>query len=217
VPVESFDAVAEYDRQVRTLLRKGYPSLAGMSDDDFCALVQPLRREVADRQGQLSAPTSDRVPFVLVISKHLVAHHATMALTELKGKPGFVSADTADIDRFEPIEQVAVPAADAYLIFDVERGAEFRNVRPDDALGSITGRRRTPLTVDEGIALLTLHPQTLEKNHCYSLLASRCGDRRVPALWISKGSPKLGWCWAGNPHTWLGSASCGSRIGPATA
>ena len=43
------------------------------------------------------------------------------------------------------------------------------------------------------------------------LAGSRCGDRRVPALWISEGAPKLGWCWAGNPHTWLGTASAGSR------
>jgi hypothetical protein len=35
----------------------------------------------------------------------------------------------------------------------------------------------------------------------------------VTAIWISKGAPKLGWCWAGNPHTWLGSASCAKRIG----
>ncbi|MCY7343584.1 MAG: DUF5701 family protein [Pseudonocardia sp.] len=27
---------------------------------------------------------------------------------------------------------------------------------------------------------------SLEKNHCFSLAASRCGDRRVPALWMSR-------------------------------
>ena len=44
------------------------------------------------------------------------------------------------------------------------------------------------------------------------LLASRCGDKRVPAIWISAGAPKLGWCWDGNPHTWLGAASAGARV-----
>ena len=44
---------------------------------------------------------------------------------------------------------------------------------------------------------------------------------RTPALWISngtgrdgrerKGAPKLGWCWWGNRHTWLGIASCQGR------
>ncbi|MFE9203891.1 DUF5701 family protein [Micromonospora sp. NPDC007230] len=24
---------------------------------------------------------------------------------------------------------------------------------------------------------------------------------------MSQGAPKLGWCWYGNPHTWLGSAT----------
>ncbi|MEI2690845.1 MAG: DUF5701 family protein [Anaerolineae bacterium] len=47
------------------------------------------------------------------------------------------------------------------------------------------------------------------------LLASRCGDKRVPAFWLSQNRPKLGWCWAGNPHTWLGSASCAERVGTA--
>ncbi|WP_371413026.1 DUF5701 family protein [Thiomonas sp. X19] len=56
-------------------------------------------------------------------------------------------------------------------------------------------------------------PDFLQPNHCFSMLASRCGDKRVPALWLSESRPKLGWCWAGNPHTWLGSASCANRVG----
>ncbi|WFF07707.1 DUF5701 family protein [Micromonospora sp. WMMD1076] len=36
----------------------------------------------------------------------------------------------------------------------------------------------------------------------------------MPALWISQGAPKLGWCWFGNPHTWLGSATANPvRVG----
>ncbi|HYN94662.1 MAG TPA: DUF5701 family protein [Pilimelia sp.] len=31
-------------------------------------------------------------------------------------------------------------------------------------------------------------------------------------MWISGRAPKLGWCWEGNPHTWLGVASTGARI-----
>lgn len=92
--------------------------------------------------------------------------------------------------------------------------SETLNVTPDDALQSIHAGRRSPLTIDEGIALITQHPEAVARNRGFSLLGSRCGDRRVTALWMSKGRPKLGWCWAGNPHTWLGSASCGSRLGP---
>ncbi|CAM5297405.1 putative protein OS=Streptomyces tendae OX=1932 GN=GUR47_27180 PE=4 SV=1 [Streptomyces tendae] len=78
-------------------------------------------------------------------------------------------------------------------------------------MATVAGRGRTPLTIEEGVAVLTQVPEVLVKNKCFSLGGSRCGDRRVPALWISKRAPKLGWCWEGNPHTWLGMASAGAR------
>jgi hypothetical protein len=48
-------------------------------------------------------------------------------------------------------------------------------------------------------------------------------DARTPAIWFSNGTgrdgperrnaPKVGWCWAGNRHTWLGFASAAARRG----
>lgn len=212
-PGQDFDADAEFDRQLQRHNDKGYPAIAGLQPDDFRDLVAPLHQLVLERKAELSSPTSGRVPFVLVITRQLVAAAAAMARTELKGKPGFVTDGFTDVDRFTPIDSVEIPARNAYVVFDVDRGADYRNVRPDDALPAITAAGRTPLTVDEGIAFITAFPDSLEKNNCFSLLASRGGDQRVPALWISKAMPKLGWCWAGNPHTWLGSASAGSRAG----
>jgi hypothetical protein len=83
----------------------------------------------------------------------------------------------------------------------------------DEALATIERGGRSPLTIDEGIALVTQFPEAVAKNAGFSLAGSRCGDRRVCALWISESRPKLGWCWAGNPHTWLGTASCSGRAG----
>jgi hypothetical protein len=119
-----------------------------------------------------------------------------------------VSRLLTDVETFGPSDLAPVPAGDAYLIVDVDRGAEFRDLPPDAALPVIVERGRSPLTVDEGVAVVTHFPGALEKNHCFSLAGSRCGDRRVPAVWISQGAPMLGWCWAGAPHTWLGVASC---------
>ena len=48
---------------------------------------------------------------------------------------------------------VPVPA---YLLVGVDRGEEFCGVPPEDALPVIRGRGRTPLTIDEGIALVTI-------------------------------------------------------------
>lgn len=147
---------------------------------------------------------------------------AALAAVNLSGQPGFVSADLADWDRFAPIPGLDVPTS-SYRLVDVQRGEEYLNWSPDEALPAILERGRSPLTVAEGVALLTQHPDLLEANRCFMLLGSRCGDKRVPALWISggtgkdgrerRGAPKLGWCWAGNRHTWLGHASAAARVG----
>ncbi len=71
-------------------------------------------------------------------------------------------------------------------------------------------------------------PDRLEPNKCFMTIGSRKPtarglDARTPAIWISggtgrdgvarRGAPKVGWCWAGNRHTWLGFASTGGRGG----
>lgn len=206
----AFDPGTEFDRQVQNLLDRGYPAECGLTEAAFVELVNPLRTEATGRGTSVNPPSPARVPFVLVIGTKLVPAGRAMALTELQGRPGFADFDTGDIARFDPVDDCAV-AGDVHLILDVDRGKETRNVTPEAALATMTEQGRTPLTVAEGIAFITQYPDSLEKNNCFSLVGSRCGDRRVPALWISKRTPKLGWCWAGNPHTWLGSASCAGR------
>jgi hypothetical protein len=136
-----------------------------------------------------------------------------VAMASLKGKSGFTDMEPDDLSRFEPIEGVAAPGGRAYLVLDIDTGAEFLNVTPDEALNVIQGAGRSPLTLEEGVALVVQYPELLKTMNCFSMLGSRCGDRRVTAMWLSGGRPRLGWCWAGNPHSWLGSGSCGGRAG----
>lgn len=212
----AFDPAAEFSRQVLNLVELGYPALMGMAPEAFEAAMAPLGKGLAGFSGRAPHPEDGYFPFVLVIKQEAVPVEASMPLTRLNGKAGFVDFQPegpSALPLFLPLPELGVPAGVAYLAFDLETGSEFRNVTPDDALNAIRERGRTPLTVDEGIALLTQFPASLRKNHCYSLVGSRSGDRRVPALWISQNRPKLGWCWARNPHTWLGSASCAGRAG----
>lgn len=209
-----FDPGTEFDRQVQTLLDLGYPVAACLAEDAFAELVAPLRAMAVER-APMDSPSVDRVPFVLVVTNALVPFARSMPLTRLKGQKesGVIDRNYApgELSRFEPIKELEVPGGLAYLVFDVDRGEETLNLPPDEAMVIITGKGRTPITIDEGIALITQFPESLEKNRCFSLVGSRRGDRRVPALWISRRAPKLGWCWAGTPHTWLGSASCAGR------
>ncbi|MDT0200394.1 DUF5701 family protein [Nocardioides sp. AE5] len=213
-------ARTEFHRQTDRLVELGYPALAGIAEEELRALVAPLAEQLPDVPDVLgSAPTEGRAPFVLVITRDMVDPEATVPLLRLMGKrglgskPGVIDRNHAegDLATYHPLEELELPDARAYLLVDVERGEEFCNVAPEQALPVIRDRGRTPLTIDEGIALATHAPHLLEKNKCFMLSGSRRGDRRVPALWISQNAPKLGWCWDGNPHTWLGVASAGAR------
>jgi hypothetical protein len=207
--------VTEIDRQLQVLVDKGYPALAGLSERSWRALADPLRAEVGD--AELPPSTGDgHVPLLLVAARALVPPEVAMPLTTLAGRsrPGIVDRNHADADLagYHPIASITLPDRPLYAVLDVERGEEFCGVRPEDALPVVLGRGRTPLTIDEGVALVTQFPQMLAKNRCFMLSGSRRADRRVPALWIGQGAPKLGWCWDGNPHSWLGTASAGRRL-----
>lgn len=206
--------IHEFDRQVETLVYKNYPLKAKLSDEEFVRFIDPLKKMLET----VSAPPKDldagKLPFVIVVTQ-LLSPETSMALVEKEGKHGVTILRPHTSQNFTTIASVDVPSSAVYLLIDIDRGRETINVPPIEALKSITKAHRSPLTIDEGIALITHFPDFLIKNNCFSLLASRTGsDKRVPAIWTnSKKEPNLGWCWEGNPHTWLGSTSCKERKG----
>jgi hypothetical protein len=148
-----------------------------------------------------------------------------------RGVAGFVVEDMTDVDEFSPIESALPPSDGWYLLTGLDRGDDLANWSPDEALPAILAAGRTPLTHVEGLHWVLQQPEVLERNRCFMTIGSRRRrpdgklDARTPALWISNGTgrdgparrhaPKLGWCWAGNRHTWLGFASARGRSVPA--
>jgi hypothetical protein len=191
--------LSEFDRQLETLVAKGYPKLTGLTPTAFAQRLEPLRERVDDRS------------FAIALRNSIPSEQA-IQVVELRDKAGFTSMEADDLARFEPIDGVELPNAFAYLVVDVDTGRDTLNVTPDDAFATIASAGRSPLTIAEGIAVVTHYPEVLKTQNAFSILGSRCGDRRVTAIWVSSGRPRLGWCWAGNPHTWLGSASCAERL-----
>ena len=199
----------ELDRQLATLISHDYPALAGLDSDGFTALVERLRPFLSE----VTARDDAALPFLLVVRHELVPTVPAVELFRVKNKAGWT--DMADeIDGYVPIEGVEVPDALVYLLTDVSTGPETLGVRPQDALPMIRTAGRTPLTVDEGVALVTQLPTSLTDLNAFQAVGSRAGNKRIPSFWMSKGAPRLGWCWDGNPHTWLGSASAASRLAP---
>jgi hypothetical protein len=146
----------------------------------------------------------------------------------VRGRRGFVVGDMTDVDAFAPIGDVTLPAGAVYLVEGLDRGDAMANWSPDEALPAVTGAGRTPLTLGEGVQWVLQVPEVLDRNHCFMTIGSRrrkpngALDARTPAVWLSNGTgrdgrerrdaPKVGWCWAGNRHTWLGFASAQRRV-----
>lgn len=207
------DLMTAAHAQAARLVDLGVPALAGLSDADFLALVPP-------------SPTEGEP--VLVVSPTLVSATDLAPLLTHRDKPGFVVTDLTDLADFVAIDETPeASGAPLWWITDVERGDEMENWSPDEALPAIRERGRLPLTVSEGISWLLQSPEQLERGHCFMTIGSRKSkgkvlDTRTPAIWISNGTgrdgkdnkdaPKVGWCWAGNRHTWLGFASAAARV-----
>ena len=207
VPTE---AELEFDRQVDALAMTGLPALLDLQDACFRALLEPLR----DVLPSPDEATGTGIPFVVVLPDLPVV--AVLEAVHTVGGSGFTTMEAEDLARFRPLPELDVPGV-PYLLLDVDTGPDTLGHTPAEVLPKITANSRSPLTVAEGLAVLVSDPGVLRSRNCFSLLGSRCGDKRVPALWVSSRRPRLGWCYQGAPHDWLGSASCAGRVAPRPA
>jgi hypothetical protein len=209
VPLPSLTAQAE------RLIASGVHELAGLSPTEL--------RDTA-------AAAGSRDDALLVVHPDRTPASALTGLLERDGKRGFLVVDMTDVDAFTPIEPAALPEGPVYVLDAPDRGDSMANRSPDEALPAIIAAGRTPLVLTEGLHWVLQQPAALQRNHCFMTIGSRLRradgrlDPRTPAIWLSngtgrdaperRGAPKVGWCWAGNRHTWLGFASAAGRQAP---
>ncbi|MFD8047267.1 DUF5701 family protein [Streptomyces chartreusis] len=203
--------------QAERLIALGVPELAGIPADEIRAYARSATAgdgtddDSGAGTGTLLAVHPDRAPA-----------SALTPLLRRGDKPGFVVVDMPDVDDFAPAG-VELPDSALYLVTGLDRGDRMANWSPEEALPALGAEGRTPLVLGEGIHWVLQQPAALERNHCFMTIGSRLRkangtlDARTPAIWISNGTgrdgrerrdaPKVGWCWWGNQHTWLGFAS----------
>ncbi|MGI5259074.1 DUF5701 family protein [Streptomyces angustmyceticus] len=200
--------------QAERLIELGVHTIAGLPAAELRTFAAAAG--VPDGHGALLAVHPDRAPASVLAP-----------LLHRDGKPGFVVTDMTDADLFSPLDTIELPDAPLYFLTGLDRGDRMANWSPDEALPALTAEARTPLLLTEGIHWVIQQPPALERNHCFMTIGSRLRkdngalDARTPAIWISNGTgrdgrerrnaPKVGWCWAGNRHTWLGFASATDR------
>ncbi|MFI2780294.1 DUF5701 family protein [Streptomyces sp. ALB3] len=211
-PTVTASALPPLATQAERLITLGVHELARIPADEL--------RDFAESAGRGDGHT------LLAVHPDRAPASALTPLLRRDGKPGFVVTDMADVDRFAPCS-VQLPDAPLYLVTGLDRGDHMANWSPDEALPALTGKDRTPLLLTEGIQWVLQQPAVLERNRCFMTIGSRLRktggalDARTPAIWISNGTgrdggerrnaPKVGWCWWGNRHTWLGFASAAGR------
>jgi hypothetical protein len=198
--------VAQIDR----LLELGIPAAIGQSPDSF---RQTLLRLQVHLHGDAGAPDIEAgtADAVIVLDTTRLPARDGWSRVQRAARPAIERLFPKKPEDFRPVQGLGLPAGDAYLLLGVDRGNATLNAVPTDAARRLAEQGRSPLTLEEGIGVLLQWPHFLQPNHCFMMLGSRCGDRRVPAWWLSDRAPRLGWCWEGNPRTWLGFASCLGR------
>ncbi|MFI1561760.1 DUF5701 family protein [Streptomyces sp. NPDC020490] len=210
-------ALPALSAQAERLIELGVHQTAGLSAARLRAFAAAAEA-VAGAEGALLTVHPDRAPA-----------SALAPLLRHDGKPGFVVTDMTDVDLFAPLDSVVLPDSPLHVLTGLDRGDHMAGWSPDEALPALTNKARTPLLLTEGIHWVLQQPAVLERNHCFMTIGSRLRkaggvlDARTPAIWISNGTgrdgrerrdaPKVGWCWAGNRHTWLGFASAADRRG----
>jgi hypothetical protein len=203
------DALPTPTEQAGRLVEAGVHHVAGLGADVLLAAAARAPHEAT----------------LLVVHPALLPPSALAPAVTWRGRPAFVVEDMTDVDDFTPVDDV--PDAPVYAVRRPDRGDAMANWSPDEAMPAVTAAGRTPLTITEGLLWVLQQPEVLARGHCFMTIGSRLRrpgggfDTRTPALWISNGtgrdgagrrhSPKVGWCWSGNRHTWLGFASAAQR------
>ncbi len=198
-------ASEEIERQLNRIIELGYPDVADMSADAFRALAFPLLRalERSDLGNNI----------ILVPTRELVSPESLIARTSINRMAGFTTMPPRDIASFLPQDGFEPPEGPFYVVIDPNAGTSYLNREPDVAHKLIDSDERLPLTLEEGLALVTQHPDWLESGNGFNLLGSKSADGRVPSIWMSQGAPRLGAVWPNSRHTWLGNAYCLARCG----
>ncbi len=90
---------------------------------------------------------------------------------------GFTTMPPRDIASFLPQDGFEPPEGPFYLVVEPHTGTCYINREPDVARKLIDSDERTPLTLEEGLAIATQHPDWLEIKNGFNLLGSRSAGR----------------------------------------
>ncbi len=169
-----------FDQQVKTLVEKGYPQIAGITEEEFLNLLSPLRHKILvymndldnkdillrDKEEMYKQKINREIPLLIVILDQLISYQKQMSMIEVAGKKGYVyGLITIDGNEMGTLTKIDGISGSPYIAFDVSRelccnNKERMSWHIEVCLG---WKGRSPLSVTEGIALLAQYPEMWKK------------------------------------------------------
>lgn len=203
----------EFEYQTQTLLNKELPRLANISSMAFVEMLEPLKEKLKELATREFPP--GHIPFVIVPGDKLLSFKNKVSFMEVDGKK---AVDTTGLLIFKTAEGIETPASLAYLVVDVDNGTATLGKNPSQAMKQLKKEERSPLTADEGVAMIVQRQEILKRMRLDFTGSRNWGDVvRVPALWLDpRGVPNLNYNSMDHnpdPDVPWGTPSCGSRVG----
>ena len=146
-------ASVEAQKQLDRIVALGYPDVADISAAAFRSLARPLigALEHSDLGSNI----------LLVPTRELVSPESLIARTSINRMAGFTTMPPRDIASFLPQDGFMPPEGPFYLVVNPHTGTCYVNREPDVARKLIDSDERLPLTLEEGLAIATQHPEWL--------------------------------------------------------
>lgn len=159
----------EFNNQVDNLIKKGLPSLAGIDKEEFARIFKPLKEKL--KELALREFPENHIPFIIVPREKLLPLEKKFSCVTIDGKKTRSDINSYDLSILRGSTD---PQTLAYLIVDVETGKEkmIDRILPtqdiNDMVSKLKREGRSPLTAEEGVALVLQYPEVL-KDHSIDL------------------------------------------------
>jgi len=158
-----------FTEQTNRIIERKYHIIADLSETDFVhRYINPLKQMLVS----LNVDTEfleNRIPFILV-----VPHNIVSLSYQLESIRKIIDEKQLEYiikpEWFKNAPGVLTPDK-PYFLIDVETGYARQNITPKKCVKAFHDEGRFPLTIDEGIALITHFPEVL-KSHWIDLPGS---------------------------------------------
>ena len=158
-----------FAKQVKTITERKFHMPTGLSENDFVNRhIMPLKQLLV-KNDKYTKITESHIPFLVVVPNAMVP--LSYQLERIRENINGIELDhLIKPEWFENAPGLSTPDK-PYLLLDVETGYAMKNTTPKKSVEIFKNEGRFPLTVDEGIALISHFPEVL-KSHWVDLSGS---------------------------------------------